>query len=249
MKTCVKRYASREALVAAADHVHWMKRTGLRVCDVTATDTDRLELELAWVDGTSVAGDDDLVAIAVQLGQWHRRLATRELRKQTINASHRSHGVSLCGFIGPRRRILERLLPEAADHRQLANAVSSAMERSKVTVYKDANVRNVVMTAGGPCHVDPDQLGLAPGGYDLAKLLVSSAMTTGQRPGVEAALRAYNGAFGAIACDQADMAIWLELHDLLTARYVGRHYAHRWRDVRTASDGDALDRALRQAAS
>jgi hypothetical protein len=249
MKTRVKRYASVEALEAALAHVRWLTRTGLDVCDVIATDKRSLQLELEWIDGKSAAGDDDLVAIAAQLGLWHGRLVNHELRDQSINTDHRSHGVWLRGFSGPRRRVLDQRLLHGADRAGIDAAIAQALERTPVSVYKDANIRNVIMTSAGPWHVDPDQLGLAPAGYDLAKLLVSSAMTTGHRPAVEATLNAYNGAFEDVACDRAALAVWLEVHDMLTAPYVGRHYAYRWRDVRTVSDLDELVRALRRASS
>ena len=49
-------------------------------------------------------------------------------------------------------------------------------------------MRNVLVTPSGPALVDFDDLTLAPFGYDLAKLVVSTAMTFGTCRGSHAAV-------------------------------------------------------------
>jgi Ser/Thr protein kinase RdoA (MazF antagonist) len=69
--------------------------------------------------------------------------------------------------------------------------------------YKDANPRNFLITpAGATMMVDFDELTLAPFGYDLAKLVVTLAMsygalTVGQ---ISTALSTYNAAVGRPDC-------------------------------------------------
>ena len=95
--------------------------------------------------------------------------------------------------------------------------------------------------ASGPksvtVHIDFDDLTLAPFGYDLAKLVVSAAMTHGQL-GTELigrTLTAYNLETVDIAdahCDTDRFQLYAEIHHRLTARYIGRHsYIHAWPHV------------------
>jgi Ser/Thr protein kinase RdoA (MazF antagonist) len=109
--------------------------------------------------------------------------------------------------------------------------------------YKDANPRNFLITpAGAPVTVDFGDLARAPFGYDLAKLIVTLAMTHGHlRPAaITEALGAYNGAVGnrsgrLAAVTRHDLANWAEIHHILTSRYAddGR-YPHRWNEGRAS---------------
>lgn len=130
--------------------------------------------------------------------------------------------------------------------------VPLTLEDRPVTVYKDANLRNFLLDTpdtdphgAGPAVVgvvDFDDLTLAPFGYDLAKLVVSTAMAHGPLDEERAhdALDAYNAAvtshadIGASpACTEGDLAHYCEIHAQLTSRYLGRHgYAHAWDDAR-----------------
>jgi Ser/Thr protein kinase RdoA (MazF antagonist) len=110
--------------------------------------------------------------------------------------------------------------------------------------YKDANLRNFLITpAGSLVTIDFDELTLAPFGYDLAKLVVSVAMTFGPFPAalVADALTAYNTATAAhgralpgVAWDE--LMNWAEIHHILTSRYAadGR-YAYQWNEVRPST--------------
>lgn len=69
----------------------------------------------------------------------------------------------------------------------------------------------------GSCH--PDDLTLAPFGYDLAKLIVTTAMTHGPIPprGIAAALIAYNRPLTAgQRCPAQRLVGFCEAHHLLT---------------------------------
>ena len=103
--------------------------------------------------------------------------------------------------------------------------------------YKDANPRNFLITvATGPVTVYFDDLSLTPFGYDLAKLVVTLAMTCGSLPALQitAALGAYNAATRqrcpeAGACYRKQLMAWAEIHHILTSRYLGRAgYQHSW---------------------
>jgi len=106
--------------------------------------------------------------------------------------------------------------------------------------YKDANPRNFLITPDGtPVTIDFDHLTLAPLGYDLAKLIVTTAMTHGPLPatGIAQALDAYNTAVrqhtATVPVTWDELMNWAEIHHILTTRYAsdGR-YPHLWNEVR-----------------
>lgn len=91
--------------------------------------------------------------------------------------------------------------------------------------------------------IDFDDLTLAPFGYDLAKLVVSFAMTCGPLPDalIANALTAYNTATAAHSRAVPDVTWdelmnWAEIHYILTSRYAadGR-YTYRWNAVRPST--------------
>ncbi len=106
------------------------------------------------------------------------------------------------------------------------------------SVYKDANVRNFLLTDDDVVAVDFDTLTLAPFGYDLAKLVVSAAMTYGPFPDplVGCVLAAYNAVLAAHrlpACTAEEFEAWTEMHHVLTSPYQGSNgYQHSWRASR-----------------
>jgi hypothetical protein len=90
--------------------------------------------------------------------------------------------------------------------------------------------------------IDFDDITLAPFGYDLAKLIVTLAMTHGHLcpPAIAEALDAYNTATsnrsGSLAAvTRHDLANGAEIHHILTSRYAtdGR-YPHRWSEIRAS---------------
>jgi aminoglycoside/choline kinase family phosphotransferase len=96
-------------------------------------------------------------------------------------------------------------------------------------------LRNILLTDHGVALVDFDDLTLAPFGYDLAKLIVSTGMTYGQlAPSLVAdTLTAYNTRVGANACTINRLHRYAELHGSLTAPYLHRNgYRYPWPTVR-----------------
>ena len=109
--------------------------------------------------------------------------------------------------------------------------------RGPVAFYKDANIRNTLVTAAGELvTVDFDSL-RRPVGYDLAKCVVSLTMTSGPLTWtqIRSAWSLYNTAAG--ECDRAlggtswpAFLAMADIHALLTEPYLGRNgYIHPWR--------------------
>ena len=190
--------------------------------------------------------------LAAHLGDVHGSAYVTELHQARLNQPYWAvHGHVLPSF--PHRRVDavarelragnvpgDGLMSVARAQRLLAGADGPA------AFYKDANPRNFLITPDGlPVTVDFDDLTLAPFGYDLAKLVVTLAMTYGALPGeqIAAALCAYNTA-AARQCAAlpgvtwAELMNWAEIHHILTSRYAadGR-YPRRWHEVRPASHG------------
>src|SRR6266536_3346157 len=97
-----------------------------------------------------------------------------------------------------------------------------------------------LITADGPIIVDADDLALAPFGYDLAKLVVTLAMTHGplSTAAIHQALDAYNQAAcrhhrGLGRVGLPTLLAWAEIHHILTSPYLGRDgYRHGWHTLR-----------------
>ncbi len=87
--------------------------------------------------------------------------------------------------------------------------------------------------------VDFDDLTLAPFGYDLAKLVVSTAMTHGHLDPreVDVALKIYNthtASGSPTTCAPEQLRVYAEFHHLLTERYLHRNgYSHAWPELRS----------------
>jgi Ser/Thr protein kinase RdoA (MazF antagonist) len=222
----VKSYSDPARCATARAHLEWLAQLGSgvllpRLCVATAT-----SLVLERLDGRH-AGLSDLVAVGAALGRLHGVAYERELHAASLNQPFRTAtGLTIAGFSTGR-------LPALA-----AAGVSSA--GLSAALYKDTNIRNVVVTTTGPAMVDFDDLTLAPFGYDLAKLVVSAAMTYGAMPvaRIEAARAAYNRHVGlaggpSAPCSLAQLMGYTEIHHLLTARYLRRNgYRHAWPTVR-----------------
>lgn len=189
------------------------------------------------------ARPQDLTYLATHLGAAHSAAWSAGLHRAQLGHPYPvSPGLVLPGF--PQRRL-------AAVARELrsghvpgpALTVSQAGRlirgtcRGPVAFYKDANPRNFLITAAGPATVDFDDITLAPAGYDLAKLVVTLAMTYGPIADgqITAALAAYNRAagpgLGPVRRDQ--FMAWAEIHHILTSRYLGRGgYRYSWHVLR-----------------
>jgi Ser/Thr protein kinase RdoA (MazF antagonist) len=179
----------------------------------------------------------------------HGTAHTRELRNARIGQPFRTAGGHVMpSFPDGRADAVERELrsghvPDAAltvdqAQRLLADANGPA------AFYKDANPRNFLITpAGNLITIDFDELTLAPFGYDLAKLIVSLAMTYGPIPAalVARALTYYNTAAAAHSREVPgvtwdELMNWAKIHHILTSRYAadGR-YAYQWNEVRPST--------------
>ena len=191
--------------------------------------------------------------LAAHLGDVHGSAYVAELHQAGLNQPYRAACAGRCcrpsrtgASIAVARELRaghvpgNGLMSVARAQRLLAGADGPA------AFYKDANPRNFLITPDGlPVTIDFDDLTLAPFGYDLAKLIVTLAMTYGALPGeqIAAALSAYNTA-AARQCAAlpgvtwAELMNWAEIHHILTSRYAadGR-YPRRWHEVRPASHG------------
>lgn len=247
----VKHYASSSARQAAEANYRWLAglETRLRLPELTAASGPVLCFER--IEGRC-ARPEDLVMLAAHLGDVHGSAHAAELHQARLNQPYRAvRGHMLPSFPHRRADAVARelragnvpgneLMSVARGQRLLAGADGPA------AFYKDANPRNFLITPDGlPVTIDFDDLTLAPFGYDLAKLVVTLAMTYGALPGeqIAAALCAYNTA-AARPCAAlpgvtwAELMNWAEIHRILTSRYAadGR-YPRRWHEVRPANCG------------
>jgi hypothetical protein len=215
----VKRYGDPQAAAAAGAHLTWLTSLDSGVC------LPALRMVAGrWLVTELLTGHHprpaDLPVVAAALGTLHRVAYERHLHHGRLDRPLRVGGLLINDFVTPRRAALAR---EPMPCTGLPAAI-----------YKDTNVRNILLTEQGVALVDFDDLTLAPFGYDLAKLIVSTAMTYGQLgPGVVAnALAAYNAHVGANACTVNRLHRYAELHGRLTAPYLHRNgYRHPWPTV------------------
>ena len=222
----VKHYADPARAVTAGAHLTWLTQlgSGVRLPHLHGGTAKHLILE--HLDGRPVQ-PADLEHVATVLGRLHGTAHTRELHAAHLDQDYAtSIGLTIRRFPAGREHVL--------------TDADTGLTELPAALYKDCNLRNVVITADGPALVDFDDLTLAPFGYDLAKLVVSTAMTHGRltTDQIRAALHAYNvavhhtGAHTA-ACTWPHLTRYTEIHHRLTARYVGRNgYQHPWSAVR-----------------
>lgn len=220
MNVFVKRYHDPQAAAAAAAHLTWLTSlgAGIRLPALRMIAGRWLVTELLTGHHPRPA---DLPAVAATLGTLHRSAYDRHLRHARLDHPLRVGGLLINDFATPRRAALAR---QPVPHTGLPAAI-----------YKDTNVRNILLTDAGVAQVDFDDLTLAPFGYDLAKLIVSTAMTYGLPAAslVSDALAAYNMHVGTNACTIDRLHRYAELHGNLTAPYLHRNgYRHPWPTVR-----------------
>lgn len=230
-----KTYSDAAAARRAAAHRRWLSVLGAPVPDLIETTGHHLRLCKIHSEH---AGLDDLEAVAALLGELHWRAHRTEFREARLNHDHRATECVLPNFTATRRQRVRDLL--ATDNplgtlltAKRADDLFDHASRLPAAFYKDTNIRNVLVTTEGPVLIDFDDLTLAPFGYDLAKLLLSAAMTYGT-PALERfdqSLEAYKAAGG--LCSRNDLMVWIEINFVLTATYVGNHgYRHAWPDIR-----------------
>lgn len=219
-----KQYETLQQADAARAHHDWLSQldSGVRIPALQPSAGAALVFE--HLDGRQPE-PDDLPTVAAALGQVHAAAYTRHLHAARLNKRFRvSDQLVLADFITPRRAVL---------------AEAFGVLDLPVALYKDANIRNFILTDDGVAIIDFDDLTLAPFGYDLAKLVVSAAMTQGHLDPhlLERTLDIYNtrtAAVGADAvCELRRFQLYTEVHHRLTAHYLDQHgYHHAWPDVR-----------------
>jgi Ser/Thr protein kinase RdoA (MazF antagonist) len=249
MTTCmpvhVKNYRDPARARAAAAHHRWLAD----LCTHPATDTGIQIPQLIRQAPTSLTfsrvpgrhpGPSDLPHVAAFLARTHAAAHQACLRHTTLTRPHPlDDGTTIPAFPTGRRHVLRRFPPVWQDQ--------------PAAFYKDANLRNFILT-DTPSHdaagngqatedgkvvmLDFDDLTLAPFGYDLAKLVVSTAMTHGRLPPrlVDDTLHAYTATtlrLTGVACPLVHLRIYCEIHHLLTRRYrYTNGYTHAWPRVR-----------------
>ncbi|UQU66835.1 aminoglycoside phosphotransferase family protein [Couchioplanes caeruleus] len=222
----IKRYTDPARGLAAQRHLRWLQHldSGVHLPHLYPSTATYLLLERLH---GRLLNPDDLPAVAVILGLLHGSAYARELRAARLDQPfNTATGTVIPAFTTGREHVLAHLSPEWSG--------------APACFYKDANRRNFLITAHGPALVDFDDLTLAPFGYDLAKLIVSTAMTFGHLPAER--LHAVRGAYTRsvahaggppASCSPSQLAGYAEVHHLLTARYLHRNdYQHLWPSVR-----------------
>lgn len=246
-----KCYRSAAACRAAAANYQWLARAvgPVRLPRLISAGPCRLVFE--HVTGRH-AQPRDLVTLARHLGEVHLAAYASELWRAHLavpyssGSGHRIPAFTTRRVAAVRRLLRACLVPDPAfDHGQAVRLLNAAAQ-SPAAFYKDANPRNFLITPGGPVTIDFDDLTLAPFGYDLAKLIVTLAMTHGRLPPrlIGQALAAYNAA--GIRCpDKAgnvtwtQLMAWAEIHHVLTSRYLGQAgYRRSWHTVRPSPADD-----------
>jgi Phosphotransferase enzyme family len=220
-----KHYRDPHRAAAARTHLEWLRAldSGVRLPELLATRATSLRFEHLGERHPEFA---DLPAVAQALGRLHAA-AHRHLPGARLNRPYSvSNILTLPDFIANRRHVITGILP-------------GLLPALPASIYKDANVRNVLMTGDGVALIDFDDLTLAPFGYDLAKLIVSAAMTYGHLPAdiAEGALTVYNQAaydasYPGTGCTLELLRLYADIHRELTAPYLGRNgYHHDWAQV------------------
>ncbi|MEO5877939.1 MAG: phosphotransferase, partial [Streptosporangiaceae bacterium] len=229
-KTWSKTYPTRTAAEAAAGNHTWISEVGQLTIPDLLHQNER-EIVFAHISGQHVT-PDDLTAVAGCLARFHAA-AHQHLTGARTNEPHQtSRGTILTGFSEHREQRLLDLLaaPSPPDTWLTSGRVRAWITHAAglpAAVYKDANVRNFLLTPSIVA-VDFDTVTLAPLGYDLAKLLVSAAMTYGPLDAglVSACLHTYNellSAAGLRNCTNEQFSTWAEMNHVLTSPYIGRN--------------------------
>lgn len=242
-----KRYRDPATCRRAADNHRWLRGFGppLRLPQLLARQSHHLEFELIY--GRHVV-PADLEVLAAHLGRVHGAAYVKELHQARLDRPYISSAehvipdfvTSRIGAVGDRLRFGS--VPGALLNPESAARLLLRRITRPVAFYKDTNPRNVLITPSGSVMVDFDDVTLAPFGYDLAKLVVTLAMTYGPVPprAIGRALAAYN-----ISVEQTapcisglcwkELIAWAEIHHILTSGYLGYGgYRYSWHRLRPA---------------
>lgn len=236
-KIFTKAYADQDSCHAAAANHRWLCALGFPLPPLFAERP--YELDFGFIHGRHVE-PHDLVPIAAYLGRIHAHAFDAELYGARLDVPYVTRsGHRIQDFVQPRLRAVDARLRSELVPDPLLDAADIAWlfeeaAGEPAAFYKDTNPRNVLVTATAPVMVDFDDLTLAPFGYDLAKLVVTLAMTHGPLPDVDDALAAYNAALAKLTKVTRDaLMAWAEIHHILTSPYLGRGgYKHSWNELR-----------------
>lgn len=224
----VKHYADPQRAAAAVAHHAWLIGidSGVRLPRLLDAGAGRLTFEHLGYRHTR---PHDLPVLADTLGALHAaahrdHLSGASLDQPFTTTAPDGSVLTIRDFFTPRSHVRDWL--------------PAQLTGAPVALYKDANLRNFLLTDTGVAVLDFDDLTLAPFGYDLAKLVVSTAMTFGALPPelVDHALTAYNDRLDACPlarCTRADLHSYAEIHHQLTRAYLHCNgYHHPWPRVR-----------------
>lgn len=251
MSTWAKSYRTTEALRRCVANHDVLTRMGAPVPAIAEIDVDAGRVRFERIDGTHPGSDRELHLASRALGTLHRRVMAVAEDEEVDG-----HVASLEPFWPRRAQVLPQRIASTAgallatDDLEQLRRLAAALP---VALYKDTNCRNVLIGRDDAVWlVDFDDLTLAPLGYDLAKLIVSVAMTQARRPDLDGLTASYLEALRApldLSCFTALVLAWCAMHDALTARYIGCNgYRARWPDVMTATDRAATHHGLRRSA-
>ncbi|MEV2189807.1 phosphotransferase [Streptomyces phaeochromogenes] len=230
-----KPYDSAEAAEAAARHHRWLAVHASPLRQPELIDVGANSLTFEWIDGRH-ARPEDLVRLAGLLGDAHGSAWSTDLHQAALDESYAFRdGAPFPDFLSVRGAVLRLRLEQGHLPDEAAlQMMLSVLERAAggpAAFYKDSNPRNFLLAEDGTVlTVDTDDLGLAPFGYDLAKLIATLIMTYGpiDPSEVDEALTAYNRAcalhdplLGTTNRERLDD--FLALHSVLTAPYAGRN--------------------------
>jgi hypothetical protein len=192
------------------------------------------------------AEPQDLEMLAAHLGLVHATAYTAELHVARLDQAYVARsGHLIPDFITSRAHVIQARLtagtvPGPLLGTDTALRLLHEAAGAPAAFYKDTNPRNVLVTPTGLTTVDFDDLTLAPFGYDLAKLIVTLAMTYGpiSTQEITRALIAHNVSvtqrspnLGGVTW--GELLAWAELHHILTSQYLGRGgYRYSWHELR-----------------
>jgi aminoglycoside phosphotransferase (APT) family kinase protein len=230
----VKRYDSLRALrEAARNYSVFARLSPEHIPRLIKVDHAQCAMVMEYIHGGPVRSPRNLLDATILLGQLH----SRWLRcPYTIWEK--------ASFAAPRRnKVQSALWQESPDRTNPLldmdlDELWLAAERSSCCLYKDFNTTNVIINATSLTLIDFDVLTIAPIGYDLAKLMLSFAISGyGFGPGLlETARRRYIAELPQwcrATVTPNSLLIWIEVHWLLTSPYVGKNgYTCRWPDLR-----------------
>lgn len=219
----VKNYASPDLAESARAHHDWLLRLDAPVRVPQLREVTGTRMTLEHLEGRHPR-PDDLPVVAAALGALHTVANIRYLHAGRLDRPFEATPrLTIGDFTSPRASVLPQ---------------DFEIDGLPCALYKDSNIRNFIVGDDHVGIIDFDDLTLAPFGYDLAKLVVSTAMTHGHvsRALIENALDCYNSETTRIPnayCDLGRLQLYADIHHRRTSRYLGRHgYTHQWPEVR-----------------